>query len=270
MDLKMKQRKVRMLESLAYIDDDLISGTLRKIKPDVHTVVATDINKNPFKHWKRIAVMVACLVLLSCAIPLISYLMPRIGITIGGNAGAGNEEFLNYDPYTDSAVFVYPVDMPAEEIYADVCEGGWLVSAITDFNSANKKTVTGEGLWEDFYRKVVNKEPAVFRSAFYVEKNNISTYLPEGVYEPDGKPVISLSEVVYDGEKFYYSYREMFPSYSYDSSEVKEYIYLRLSLKNNEKDQQFYFLTNDPDLRWWSPFLSLPAPDYKEIYRPED
>lgn len=269
MDIEMKLRKRRMLESLDYIDDDLISGTLRKIKPDVPIVVELDKNKNPFKHWKRIALMVACLILLSCAIPLVSYVLPSIGIVFGGNAGAGSDNFSDYDPYTDSAVFSYPIDMPAEEIYADVLEGGWLVTCVTDFYSANKKTMAGEELWDEFYSKVGNKEPAVFRSAFYVEKNNGSAFLSEEDGEPDGKPVISLTEVVYDGERYYYSSRDMLPSYSRDYSVVKEYTYLRLSLKMDERDKQFYFLTNDPDLRWWSPFLSTSSPDYEEIYRPE-
>ena len=267
MDIEMKLRKRQMLESLDYIDDDLISSTLKKIKPDFAAAEPEKMTwRTPFKYWRRFVALAACLVLLSCAIPLISYILPRIGVVFGGNAGS--DEYSDYDPYTDSAVFDYPVDMPAEEIYDDVLTGGWLVTYVTDFDSANIKTVAGEGLWEEFHSKVQKGEPAVFRKAFYVEKNNSRNHLPEGV-EPDGNPVISLTEVVYDGEKYYFSHRDMLPSYSHDYSVVKEYTYLRLSLKMNERDKQFYFLTNDPDLRWWSPLLSMQAPDYEEIYRPE-
>lgn len=267
MDIEMRMRKRQMLESLGYIDDDLISGTLKKIKPDVPA--PADAKKNPFKHWKRMAALAACVVLLSCAIPLVGYVLPGIGGIFTGNAGAGNDDFSDYDPYTDSAVFDYPVDMPAEEIYADVLGGGWFVRSVSDSSSLNIKTDAGEDLWDTFYGKVKKGEPAVFRSAFYVEKNDSKDLLPEGVDEPDGNPAIELTEVVYDGEKYYYSYRRMLPSYSHDYSVIKEYTYLRLSLKMNERDKQFYFLTNDPDLRWWSPFLSTSSPDYEEIYRPE-
>jgi hypothetical protein len=268
MDIEMKLRKRQMLESLDYIDDDLISSTLKKIKPDFAAAEPEKMTwRTPLKYWKRFVALAACLVLLSCAIPLISYILPRLGVVFGGNAGS--DEYSDYDPYTDSAVFDYPVDMSAVEIYADVLTGGWLVTYVTDFDSANIKTVAGEGLWEEFHSKVQKGEPAVFRKAFYVEKNNSRNHLPEGV-EPDGNPVISLTEVVYDGEKYYFSHRDMLPSYSHDYSVVKEYTYLRLSLKMNERDKQFYFLTNDPDLRWWSPLLSTSSPDYEEIYRPEE
>jgi hypothetical protein len=270
MDIEMKLRKRQMLESLDYIDDDLISSTLKKIKPDFAAAEPEKMTwRTPLKYWKRFVALAACLVLLSCAIPLISYILPSIGRIFTGNAGAGSDEYSDYDPYTDSAVFDYPVDMPAVEIYADVLTGGWLVTYVTDFDSANIKAVAGEGLWEEFHSKVQKGEPAVFRKAFYVEKNNSRNHLPEGV-EPDGNPVISLTEVVYDGEKYYFSHRDMLPSYSHDYSVVKAYTYLRLSLKMNERDKQFYFLTNDPDLRWWSPLLSTSSPDYEEIYRPEE
>lgn len=264
MSMNIKPENRRLLESLEHIDEKLVLEALGDLKDTSPKESA----KN-FGHWKRIAAMAACLVLLSCAIPLISYILPSIGRIFTGNAGAGSDEYSDYDPYTDSAVFDYPVDMPAEEIYADVLTGGWLVTYVTDFDSANIKTMAGEGLWEEFHSKVQKGEPAVFRKAFYVEKNNSRNHLPEGV-EPDGNPVISLTEVVYDGEKYYFSHRDMLPSYSHDYSVVKEYTYLRLSLKMNERDKQFYFLTNDPDLRWWSPLLSMQAPDYEEIYRPEE
>ena len=36
--------------------------------------------------------MVACLVMLSCAIPLISYVLPQLGDAFSGSAGAGSSE----------------------------------------------------------------------------------------------------------------------------------------------------------------------------------
>ena len=60
----------------------------------------------------------------------------------------------------------------------------------------------------------------------------------------------------------------MLPSYSFDFVEVKEYLYLKLSKKVNKHDRQFYFLTSDPKLEWWSSFISASRPDYEEIYTP--
>ncbi len=95
MDLKMKLRKRRMLESLDYIDDDLISGTLRKIKTDnLSTAEAVMTWKTPLKHWKRLAAMAACALLLGAIIPVVSLvsrnMRPSDGI--GAGDGVGEEQ----------------------------------------------------------------------------------------------------------------------------------------------------------------------------------
>ena len=260
MSMNIKPENRRLLESLEHIDEKLVLEALGDLKD-----TSPKESAKPFGHWKRIAAMAACLVLLSCAIPLISYILPRLGVVFGGNAGS--DEYSDYDPYTDSAVFDYPVDMPAEEIYADVLLGGWCVWSVKNFDSV-KRLDAGAELWDEFYQKVRNKEPAVYRTAFYIEENNSDALLPEEVTEPDGNPCIQLTEIFYDGEKFYYSDRNMLPSYSFDFVEVKEYLYLKLSKKMNKHDRQFYFLTNDPKLEWWSSFISSSRPDYEEIYTP--
>lgn len=213
---------------------------------------------------KRIAALAACVVLCAAAFPMVNYILPRFGVYIG-NAGAGKNEYSDYDPYVDSAVFAYPDDMPAEEVYADVLEGGWLVYYLSDFNSVNMKTVEGEELWDEFRQKVREGKPALFRKAIYVEKNIGLKDLPEGM-KSDGSSCIELTEVVYDGEKYYYSRREIFPSLSGDVSDVQEYKYLKLSKQIYEKEKQFYFLTDDPKLEYWSPFSSASSPDYRIIY----
>jgi len=146
--------------------------------------------------------MAACLILLTAAFPVLNYVLPRIGISIGGrggNAGAGTSELEaptqaetqaleTEDEKIDSpyprAIDAYPADMPAEEIYADVLKGGWVVNY--DFSEIE----AGEDLWLDFLNKVDRGEPA---------RILIATYPLE---YPDGTISIELHEVVYDGKLF--------------------------------------------------------------------
>lgn len=80
MDIEMKLRKRQMLESLDYIDDDLISSTLKKIKPDFAAAEPEKMTwRTPLKHWKRFVALAACLLLLSVASPLVSYIAEVIG-----------------------------------------------------------------------------------------------------------------------------------------------------------------------------------------------
>ncbi len=255
MNNEMRMRKRQMLESLEYLDDDLISGVLKKIKPERECADPVRTWRTPLKHWKSIAALAACVVLLAFAAPTASFISQVIS---NSRAGAGNNEYSDYDPYKDSAIFDYPIDMSAEDIYADLLAGGWTVYE-------NGKMVAGEELWSEFHQKVRDKEPASFCQAWYITTGYRSSYLPHEV-DPDGMPCLELMEVVYDGETYYYSFRYMHPSLSFDYSDIREYKYLKLSKKMNQNERQFYFLTNDPKLEYWSPFYSFSAPDYKVIY----
>ena len=94
MSMNIKPENRRLLESLEHIDEKLVLEALGDLK--VTSALAPKEEavtwKTPFKHWKRLTAMVACLVLLSCAIPLISYVLPQLGDAFSGSAGAGSSE----------------------------------------------------------------------------------------------------------------------------------------------------------------------------------
>lgn len=250
----------RLLGALDYIDERFIAEVTESYTFEAPGEYKRD-KKSLFRTYRRLAVLAACLVLISAVFPVVHYVLPRLAVSFGGNAGAGAD----YDPQ-NSAVFDYPVDMSAEEIYADLLDGGWLVYSVSSFNSSNKKIIAGEELWDEFYQKVRDGESAVFRSAFYVEKNDSSTFLPDGVDEPDGMPCIELIEVFYDSNKYHYSRRVILPSYAYDTYETSEYKYLKLSKQMYKNESRYFFLVNDPNIEYWSPFSSFSAPDMKKIY----
>ena len=82
MNNEMIMRKKQMLEALDYIDDDLIAGTLRKIKPETFANTSEQpimTWRTPFKHWRQFAALAACILLLSMASPLVSYIAEVIG-----------------------------------------------------------------------------------------------------------------------------------------------------------------------------------------------
>lgn len=262
MRTNIKPENRRLLEAVEYIDENIILGVLSELRmPKEKHIEPLLTWRTPLKHWKSIAVLAACTVLLAFAAPtasFISQVISNYSSVAGGNAGAGNDKYSDYDPYKNSAVFDYPIDMSAEDVYADLLAGGWTVYE-------NGKKVAGEDLWSEFYQKVRDKEPASFCQAWYITTGYRSDHLPSEV-EPDGMPCLELMEVVYDGETYHYSFRYMHPSLSIDDSDIREYKYLKLSKKMNQNERQYYFLTNDPKLEYWSPFYSFSAPDYKTIY----
>ena len=86
-------RDTRILEAFEYIDTKYINEVGAGLK--LRSVYTTEENtKTTFRtHFKQIAVLAACVLLLSLAIPTINYVLPRLGIFIGGTAGAGTTGF---------------------------------------------------------------------------------------------------------------------------------------------------------------------------------
>lgn len=84
--------KKRLLEALEYIDEGLVSDTLSRVRPEA---IAPKSNSAPKKHFsgvRQVALIAACALLLGAAIPMVNYVLPMLGVAIGGNAGAGNTE----------------------------------------------------------------------------------------------------------------------------------------------------------------------------------
>lgn len=76
----------RIFEAIELIDPAFIDEMFDGMKVPERKEDSDGEKKNPFKHWKPIAAMAACLVLLSAVIPLLGYLIPDLNF--GGEAGA--------------------------------------------------------------------------------------------------------------------------------------------------------------------------------------
>ena len=262
-------KDTRLLEALDYIDQDLIGEIAVKLNFEESAVLTEEpvmTWRTPFKHWKRMLATVACLLLLSAAFPVLDYAVQRFGTGIWeGNAGAGTEEIeVPTQPETqaletetevidfDKALERY-ADMSAEEIYADVLKGGWVV--IKDLYS---KDVWAPELWLLFLNNVEQGNPATVLIAYYLEyspvkledleKSEIPYYSSTVLYQyttqhtfVDGA-VIILTKLEYNGETFVRYEKGYNPKYNCISN---EYLYLHNEPSPNGKSENYY-LSNDP------------------------
>ena len=89
MRMNIKPENRRLLEALSFIDDSIVSDMLAEIKiPDAPSPERNKkVTRRSIRYFLALA---ACLMLLIAAVPLITYLIPRIGVIFGGNAGAGS------------------------------------------------------------------------------------------------------------------------------------------------------------------------------------
>ncbi len=110
MNNEMRMRKRQMLEALEFIDDDLISGVLKKIKPELEIAEPVRTWRTPFKHWKQFVALTACLILLSVASPLANFISQAVSNFRAG-AGSGTTEELSSTPITDEngVPYTYPM-----------------------------------------------------------------------------------------------------------------------------------------------------------------
>ena len=51
--------------------------------------------------YRRVALLAACLLLITAAFPVVNYVLPRLGVTWGGNAGAGTEDSIDMSEFAD-------------------------------------------------------------------------------------------------------------------------------------------------------------------------
>ncbi len=131
MSTNIKPENRRLLEAVEYIDENIILGVLSELR--MPTDGTTAKKHTGFAHAKHIALIAACALILGTAIPVVNYVLPKLGAMIGGNAGAG-EISLNYtSPYGE---------VPDE------------FKHIVEQNLFNKATVYGDRLIkEDFYNE---------------------------------------------------------------------------------------------------------------------
>jgi len=234
----------RLLAALDYIDQkyiDDVFGIINEPKSEDNsqqTFISTAL-----KHWKSIAALAACVVLLAFAAPTVSFISQVISnftAGAGGNAGAGTSELeaptqaetqtleteaadseaidSGFEEYLEAFA-----DMSADEIYAEVLKGGWVV-----IDDDNCDFDAGKDLWLDFFEKSQKGEPAYALVADYWSID-------------DRKSEIVLVEIVFDGNLFYYkrSYNKKIDS--------DEYKYLKYGIATQDTIRfadEAYFLTN--------------------------
>lgn len=253
-------KDARLLEALEYIDRDLVGEVAVKLKFDEAPVLTEEpvmTWRTPFKHWKRMLAAVACLLLLSAAFPIINYVLPRVGINIGGNAGAGTSELevptleetqtLETEAeITEAEVIDFDkaleryADMSADEIYAEALKGGWVV--IQDTNCEN---IVAIELWTEFLNAVEQGKESSILIAYYSDRVTIKL-ADKDDEQYAGLSQIVLTEVKYDGNIFVKSTKWFHPDYKGIYS--NEYSYL-LTESHQHKAATTYYLANKPDQR---------------------
>lgn len=86
MSLDFNQKK-QLLESIDYIDDAMLSDTLSRVNTDSAVAGRASLTKKRPIYWvKQTAALVACTLLLSAIIPILSYVLSLAGITPSASA----------------------------------------------------------------------------------------------------------------------------------------------------------------------------------------
>lgn len=87
MKKEFKTENIAFLDSIDYIDDKILAEVLADVK------VPKDgaDNGKPRRAWKQIAVFAACMVLLGALFPVVTWIIGKVGITLGGNP-AGTQD----------------------------------------------------------------------------------------------------------------------------------------------------------------------------------
>lgn len=86
MSLNMNEKR-RLLESIEYIDDSVISDTMSRVKTDSVLMSMPTKGKKHIIWVKQVAVLAACALLLGAIIPVISFVSRNMNLS--GNFGAG-------------------------------------------------------------------------------------------------------------------------------------------------------------------------------------
>lgn len=106
-------RDKRLLGALDYIDERFIAEVTESYTFEAPGEYKRD-KKTVFKAYRQFVALAACLILLSAAFPVISYVLPRIGFSAGtweGNEGAGSDIAVTNDlTYTEGDfTFLKPI-----------------------------------------------------------------------------------------------------------------------------------------------------------------
>lgn len=90
----------RLLGALDYIDEKYIAEVTEDY--EIFDYVGKPTRKMRFRIVRQYLIYAACLVLLACAMPIVSYIVPQIGEIFGGNAGnIGDTETIDMNEFAD-------------------------------------------------------------------------------------------------------------------------------------------------------------------------
>jgi hypothetical protein len=90
----------RLLGALDYIDEKYIAEVTEDY--EIFDYVGKPTRKMRFRIARQYLIYAACLALLACAMPIVSYIVPQIGEIFGGNAGnIGDSETVDLGEFAD-------------------------------------------------------------------------------------------------------------------------------------------------------------------------
>jgi hypothetical protein len=266
MNIQTESNNKRLLEALDHVDIKYVAELVDGLRLPKES--AAPSAKRSFRaSVKYAALIAACALLLGAAIPTVQYVLPMVNAVFGGNAGAGTEELevptveetqaleteaemtqtLETEPAITEAEIIDSVfdkyleafaNMSADEIYAEVMKGGWVV--VQDHKCEN---ITAVELWQEFLNAVEQGKKSSLLIACYSEYVTIK---PVGTDDKqyEGISQIVLAEVIFDGIAFIKTTKWYHPEfkwyYTYESS------YL-LKEKSTFTDKTTYYLANHSD-----------------------
>lgn len=113
-------KDTRLLEALDYIDRDLIAEVINDIKAPDADAVPGQSKKAVWRSVKQVLMLAACVVLISAFIPMVSYVIERYDISLGGIFGHSTTEETTVDTPTEHAENPsYPIFTPDLEPISD-------------------------------------------------------------------------------------------------------------------------------------------------------
>ena len=145
----------RLLAALDYIDQKYIDDAFSIIKePEAADEPEKMTWRTPFKHWRHLAALAACILLLSVASPLVSYIAEVIR---DFNAGAGSESVDSTTQAieeTNPFFWMYTPELePLTQEQVDACNQAYRLKCF--------------GTWEEFYKSFPEEKKQYAEEAYY-------------------------------------------------------------------------------------------------------
>lgn len=177
----------RLLGALDYIDEKYIAEVTESYKVFGESDGKISVRRAVKTSVKQIAILAACAMLLSLAVPIVSYIVPQMGEMFGGNAGnIGEPETLDKEGFADMSerdLIEHIGEVPEEfaeiinqNLFKNICVSG---DKIIKASSDDKYNIEVYDLYGNLLHKIKYKfEPAGGNLSY---RNNIHA-LSDGNY----------------------------------------------------------------------------------------